>query len=290
MDTQLVWRIIKMSEKSVYEGAPFPGKKPNVLRELLKAGKPTVGTRIFSTWPLITEIVGATGKYDYVEFLAEYAPVDQYDFENIARAAELHNLGTIIKLDYANRAHVAQKAVASGFQAVLFADHRTAADVEASIKSLRADCPQDGGKFGFTPRRMIGYSAGFTQMQFADMLRDVVCCFMVEKREAVDNIDEICAVEGLDMIQFGPSDFSMSCGVNAKDNADNIRKAEEKCIRAALKHGVRPRAEINSPEAAKRYIDMGVKDFNIGGEIWNLTQAWTSHGKGLRDIISDSGI
>ena len=279
-----------MPEKTVYDSASFPGKQPNVIRELFKAGKPTVGTRIFSTWPLITEVAGRAGKFDYVEFLAEYAPVDQYDLENIARAAELHKMGTIIKVDYANRAHVAQKAVASGFQAVLFADHRTAADVGATIKMLRADCPQDGGAFGFTPRRLIGYCAGFTQMQFAEMLRDVVCCFMIEKKEAVDNIDEICAVEGLDMIQFGPSDFSMSCGVDAKDNGANIRAAEEKCIKTALKYGVRPRAEINSPEAAKRYIDLGVKDFNIGGEIWNLTAMWKSHGDGLREVLESAGI
>lgn len=274
-----------MAEKSAYETTSFAGKKPNVLRELIKAGKPTVGTRVFSSWPTITEVVGNTGKYDYIEFLAEYAPVDQYDMENIARAAEIHKMGTIIKVDYANRTHVAQKAIASGFQAVLFADHREAADVAETIRTVRADCPQDGGGFGFTPRRLIGFSSGFTQMQFAEMMRDIVCCFMIEKKEAVDNIEAICNVEGLDMIQFGPSDFSMSCGVNAKDNGDEIRKAEEKCIATALKYGVRPRAEIMTPEAAKRYIDLGVKDFNIGGEIWNLAAIWNNHGKDLREIM-----
>ena len=277
-----------MSNKSIYEIDAAPAKKPNRLRELLNAGKPTVGTRVFSTWPLITEIAGSAGCFDYVEFLAEYAPFEQHDLENIARAAELHNMGTIIKIDYANHVYVAQKAVASGFQAVLFADHRTAGDVEASIKCLRADCPQDGGAFGFTPRRMIGYSAGFTQMQFAGMLRDIVCCFMIEKKEAVENIDEICAVKGVDMIQFGPSDYSMSCGVDARDNAENIRAAEEKCIKTALKYGVRPRAEINAPEAARRYMELGVKDFNIGGELWNLSAMWNNNGKGLRNIIENS--
>jgi len=276
-----------MAEKTIYESAAFMGKRPNVIRELLRAGKPTVGTRLSSTWPLIIEIAGSTGKFDYIEFLAEYAPVEQHDLENIARAAELHNMGTFIKVDYANRAYVAQKAVASGFQAVLFADHRTAEDVEATVKLMRADCPQDGGAFGYTARRLIGYSAGFTQMQFAAMLRDVVCCFMIEKKEAVDNIDEICAVKGVDMIQFGPSDFSMSCGVDARENGENIRAAEEKCIKTALKHGVRPRAEINSPEAARRYLKLGVKDFNISGEIWILSSTWNSYGSGLRDILAE---
>jgi 2-keto-3-deoxy-L-rhamnonate aldolase RhmA len=276
-----------MAEQTAYDSTSFEGKKPNVLRERFKAGLPTVGTRIFSSAPIVTEVVGNTGKYDYVEFLAEYSPVDQYDFENIARAAELHHMASLIKVDYANRVHVAQKAIGSGFQAVLFADHREAKDVEETILSMRADCPQDGGHFGFTPRRLIGYSAGFTQMQFAEMLRDIVCCFMIEKKEAVDNIEEICAVKGLDMIQFGPADFSMSWGTNAKDNGENIRAAEEKCIKTALKYGVRPRAEIMSPEQAKRYIDLGVKDFNIGGELWNLAAIWGAHGTELQEIISD---
>jgi len=276
-----------MSDKAVYHHSASFEKKPNVLRELIKAGKPTVGTRIHSSWPLITEIVGNTQKYDYIEFLAEYAPIDQYDMENIARAAELHHMGSMIKVDYANHEHVAQKAVASGFQSVLFADHRDARDVAQSIQWLRADCPQDGGRFGFTPRRMIGYTAGFSQMQFADMLRDIVCCFMIEKREAVDNIEAICNVEGLDMIQFGPSDYSMSCGVDAKNNDDSIRKAEEKCIKAALKYGARPRAEIVSPDSASRYLDLGVKDFSVSGEVWILSAIWDSYGKGIRDVLRD---
>jgi 2-keto-3-deoxy-L-rhamnonate aldolase RhmA len=280
-----------MQNTSAYESAsPFPGKKPNTLRELLKAGTCTVATRISSTWPLVTELIGNTGKFYYIEFLAEYAPVGQYDLANITRAAELHGMGSVIKVDYANRVHVAQKAVANGFQGVLFADHREAKDVEQTLLSLRADCPRDGGHFGFTPARLIGYSSGFNQTQFADMLKDIVCLFMIEKKEAVDNIDEICSVEGLDMIQFGPSDFSMSCGKDAKDNADAIRAAEEKCIKAAIKHGIRPRCEIMNAEQAKYYIDLGVKDFNISGELWILAAGMEKNGSGLRDLLAKNSL
>ncbi|MDR1538149.1 MAG: 2,4-dihydroxyhept-2-ene-1,7-dioic acid aldolase [Clostridiales bacterium] len=274
-----------MSEQIGYSNAPYKGRKPNALRELINAGKPTVGTRLFLSAPIVTEAAGNTGKYDYVEFLAEYAPVNQHDFENIARAAELHGMGTMVKVDWANRVYVAQKAVASGFQAVLFADHRNAEDVSESVKSLRADCPMEGGRFGFTPRRFIGYSAGFSQMQFADMLRDVVCCFMIEKKEAVEGIEEICSAGGVDMIQFGPADYAMSLGMDFRSNMEKVLKAEEKCIKAALKHGVRPRAEIMSPDAAKRYIDLGVRDFNIGGDLWNLASVWASQGASLREIM-----
>jgi 2-keto-3-deoxy-L-rhamnonate aldolase RhmA len=82
----------------------------------------------------------------------------------------------------------------------------------------------------------------------------------------------------------------MSCGVNARDNGDRIREAEEKCIKAALKHGVRPRAEINSPEEAKRYIDLGVKDFNIGGELWHLSAAWNKNASGMREVLAQNNL
>lgn len=42
--------------------------KTNHLRVLLQAGKPSLATRIWSTWPIVIEAAGSTGNYDYVEF------------------------------------------------------------------------------------------------------------------------------------------------------------------------------------------------------------------------------
>lgn len=46
--------------------------KDNQFRVMLNKGKPTTGTRIWSTWPVITETCASTGVFDYVEFVAEY--------------------------------------------------------------------------------------------------------------------------------------------------------------------------------------------------------------------------
>ena len=70
--------------------------KKNKLREHLNSGKPLLSTRMWSTNPLFWEIVGQTGNFDYVEFLAEYAPFDFTDLPNMARAAELNDMGTML--------------------------------------------------------------------------------------------------------------------------------------------------------------------------------------------------
>ncbi len=62
--------------------------RPNRLREKLNAGEPTLSTHIHTTWPSVVEALGHTGIYDYVEFVAEYAPFDLHDLDNLCRAAE----------------------------------------------------------------------------------------------------------------------------------------------------------------------------------------------------------
>ena len=118
--------------------------KTNHLRVLLQAGKPSLATRIWSTWPIVIEASGSTGNYDYVEFVGEYTPFSQSDLENMARAAELHGMSLMMKVDFQNRGYVAQKAIASGVQAILFTDCRNAQEVEESIRLVTPETAQDG--------------------------------------------------------------------------------------------------------------------------------------------------
>lgn len=258
--------------------------KKNKLRYILDNNLPSIATRLESVWPTMVEIVGSTGLYDYIEFVGEYAPYNLSDFENIARAAELHNMGSIIKVDFQNRAYVAQKALSSGFQGVLLVDHKTPEEVAESIHVLKPDRPQDGGRFGYPNSRWIGYQPHLPQMEYAQMVKDSVILLMIEKKEAIENIEEICSIPGVDMVQFGPSDYSMSCGHNMSDYKDEFKAAERKMIETALKHGVQPRCEIYSPEDAKYYMDLGVKHFCLGDELKIVDTYWKTAGSELKKL------
>lgn len=264
--------------------------KENLLRYKLDNNIPTVGTRIQSSWPMVTEVVGATGEYDYIEFLAEYAPFDTYDLENIARAAEVHNMASMIKVDYQNRFFVAQKAITSGFQAVMFTDHRTAEAVADTIDKITPECPGYDGHMGFVNRRWIGNNFSMNQDDYAKMASRTVKVFMIEKKEAVANIDEICSVPGVDMIQFGPNDFALSSGFNMAENKERIREVEQKIIETALKHGVQPRAEMNTVEDLKYYMDLGVRHFNVGMQLRILSNYWKQQGGEANTLLREAGL
>lgn len=261
----------------------------NLIRYNLDNNLPTISTRIQGTWPMFTELVGSSGFFDYVEFTAEYAPYNQYDLENIARAAEIYNMGSMIKVDYQNRFYAAQKALVSGFQSVLFCDHRTAEEVSDTLEKLTPEYPGYDGKMGFVYRRWISNHISLVQSEYVKTCTAPVKAFMIEKAEAVANIDEICSVPGVDMIQFGPADFALSSGFDMRDNPEAVRAAERKCIEAALKHGVAPRAEVNSFPEMQYYLDLGVRHFSVGMQVFILSDYYREQGEQAREMLRKAG-
>lgn len=238
--------------------------KENKLRYHLEHDLPLLSTRLWSTQPFFWEAIGATGNFDYVEFVAEYALYDFTDLPNMTRAAELNEMGTMIKLDYQGRGFVAQKAVQAGFQSILFVDHVNPDQVRESVSLVKPKTVDSAGIFGYPNGRYIGGQSHIPPLDHVKRLNDIVLCFMIEKEEAVANIEEICSIPGVDMIQFGPNDYCMSRGWNRADHVAEFREAERKCIETALAHGVRPRCEIVSPADAEYYIKLGVRIFLWG--------------------------
>ena len=262
--------------------------RKNKLRELLKQGKPTVSTHVHSIWPGIVEVIGHAGTMDYVEFLAEYAPYSLLDLENWARAVELFDMSSMIKVDQANQVYVAQKAIGSGIQNVLFVDVRSAEDVKNCVRAVRAETPSTKGILGCADRRNAGWVLEGGSEAYVKALDEVVIAVMIEKKSALDEIERICAVEGLDMLQFGPCDYSMSIDKPGKGKDPEFKEAERKMIKAALKADIAPRVEIGffDTELCKEYMDMGVKHFSIGWELEIIYNWMKENGCKLKEELS----
>ena len=131
----------------------YPLRK-NRLRECLQQGWPSLGTHLLSTWPTVTELVGQTGQFDYIEFVAEYAPWTMHDLDNLGRAIELFpGFSGMIKIEQFTGGHLAMRAIGSGIQNILFADVRTAEDARHCVRSVRPEHPEHLGLHGVGLRR-----------------------------------------------------------------------------------------------------------------------------------------
>jgi 4-hydroxy-2-oxoheptanedioate aldolase len=258
----------------------------NRLRELLAADQPTLGTHIHISWPSIVELVGHSGMFDYVEFVAEYAPYDLYALENLGRAVDLFDhMSAMMKIEQEPRTYLTVRAIGSGLQNVLFADPRTVEDVQECVRAVRPETPQARGRHGVGMRRDVGFVLEGGSPGFVQALDDAVVALMIEKAPAVDNLDALLSVPGVDMVQFGPADYSMSIGLAGQWDHPRVREAERHVIETALKKGIAPRAEISHPDEAKRYLDMGVKHFCIGTDVSILFQWFRESGKAMRGLL-----
>ena len=245
--------------------------KPNRLRQLLDEGKPSIGTHVISPWPGIVEIIGHSGAFDYVEYVGEYSPFSLEQMDNFGRAIDLFpSMSSMIKVEEQTRGFIAQRAIDSGIQNVLFTDIRSADDALECVRLVRSETPQAGGVHGAGMRRSVGYVLEGGRQSWVDSLNDVVIALMIEKKGAMEHLEEILQVDGIDMVQFGPSDYSVSIGKPGGGRDPEVQAAHRRMIETALKMGKHPRVELGSLEQAKPYLDMGVRHFCVGWDIGTL--------------------
>jgi 2-keto-3-deoxy-L-rhamnonate aldolase RhmA len=259
----------------------------NILRELLRSGQPSLGTRLEGQWPTMVEVIGHTGMFDYVEIVAEYAPYSLFSLDNIGRAIELFDGMTgMIKVEQESRTHLAVRAINSGIQNILFSDVRTAAEAMECVQAVRAETPLTGGLHGARHGRDVGVHLEAGSPAFVQALEDSVVALMIEKKGAIENLESILSLKGVDMVQFGPADYSMSIG-KAK-NSPEVVEAQQYMIKTALKMGVAPRAEINSPHEAEAYLNMGVKNFCLGTDVTTIFNWCKENGSRVRDMFKSA--
>lgn len=262
-------------------------KKKNILRQLLDDGKPTIGTHIHSTWPGMIEVIGHSGAMDYVEFSGEYAPYDLYSLENFGRAIDLFDhMTSMIKVDQELRRYLASRALGSGIQNLLFARIKNVQEAREAVAAARADSAETKGYVGAGMRRDVGYVLSPGSEEFVQSLQEGVVALMIENHDSVDVLEDILAVDGVDMVQFGPADYAMSIGVPGQWKHPKVLEAYTYTIETAIKMGVRPRVELWDAEQAEPYLNMGVKDFCIGWDVLTIYNYCKTQGEAMGKLLS----
>jgi 2-keto-3-deoxy-L-rhamnonate aldolase RhmA len=244
----------------------MPALRKNMLRESLRKGEPTIGTHIAITWPGLIEVIGLTGKMDYVEFVSQYAPYDLYALENMQRAADLHGLSTMIKIDAEPKTYLAQKSIGAGFQSVLFADLHTVKEVEEAIAAVRAE-PK--GLNGCFDNRAQGFGLTVSAKEYIKYYDDIVIALMIEKKPLLDRLEDVMNLDGVDMVVFGGCDLSMSMGIPGQFGNPLLEEARMKVIKTAVKYDKHPRVELGGSvqeveKGIAKYKKLGVTDIAIG--------------------------
>ena len=93
----------------------------------------------------------------------------------------------------------------------------------------------------------------------------------IEDIEAMDEIEEICSVPGIDIIFFGPGDFSQSVGKPGDLNCSEVVAARKKVAECALKHG-KFAGTVGSIQNVNELHDLGYQFVNLGADVVSFGQ------------------
>ncbi len=203
------------------------------LKAELLAGRPAFGCWLELFSPLAAEIVAQAG-YDCVMIDLEHGPGSLMDALALLHAVQGAGAAPLLRVP-ANDPVELKRALDIGLAGVMIPSVDSRAEAEAAVGACRY--PPRGIRGMAAPIvRAAGYGADWkAYVQRADEALLVIC--QIESRAAVEAVDEIAAVEGVDMLFVGPFDLSASVGHLGQPDHPEVRELIAAIERAAVNAG-----------------------------------------------------
>jgi 4-hydroxy-2-oxoheptanedioate aldolase len=157
---------------------------------------------------------------------------------------------------------IGMKALDAGAYGVICPMVNTREDAQKLV-AWTTYAPKGTRSFGPVRAQLVG---GADYAQYAN---DTIVRFaMIETAQALDNLDSILSVEGLDAIYIGPSDLSLALGCRPLfDDVDPpVAQAIEHILRRAQAHGLKAGVHNGRPDVALARIGLGFRFVTVGSD------------------------
>lgn len=202
----------------------------------------------------IAEVTAMMG-FDFLVLDNEHGVIEQSTLVDMVRASQLHDVPAIVRCTMKEYDHI-QKALDFGANGVLLPLVNTAEDARRVVDMANyypeghrgtAYLPRSA-KFGMVPDKRA-------YLKQANACKLLAC--QVETRQAVENLDEILAVDGIDVYFIGPGDLSSS--YDEPTCSPKMLEITENVIRRIVAAGKTAGYYVGTPEAAKQAEEWGAK-------------------------------
>ena len=188
------------------------------IRHQLQSGGVSLGSWMQIPHPSIAEIMGQSG-YDWVAVDMEHGAISHHQLPDLFRALELGHTLPLARLAEGT-VTACKQALDAGAGGVIVPMVESASQLVAVRDACR--WPPAGTRgVGFSRANLFGHHFETYQQEAQAPL----LVAMIEHQRAVNNLDEILAVEGLDAILIGPYDLSASMGLTAQFEHPDFQEA-----------------------------------------------------------------
>lgn len=239
---------------------------------------------VLGSWLNIPDsfVLEAMGKndFDFVLVDGEHGPAHPDTLGRLAPVCDHMDLSLIYRVRR-NSPELISAALDAGAAGIMVPMTNTRVEAEAAVAAAKYP-PQ--GRRGFGPWRASDYyRRDMSKVELANAETMVV--LQIEHREAVQHLEEIMSVPGVDAVFVGPADLALSMGVPIDLEGPEIWKVYEQVADAAIRHGVICGTDVMAASQSTRLKDMGYSFFTYGGDFTFLRDGAARSSSELREAL-----
>lgn len=249
------------------------------LKARLAAGEATFGIFVGGASSIVAEACAAAG-VDWLLLDLEHGAGGEEQLGTTIPASSSYGVPTVVRTESAERIR-AGRILDQGAAGVMFPRIGSAEEAGAVVRALRY--PPLGERGVATYNRACRFGLDPAALDHAD--GDTLGVIQIETLSALQSVEQIAAVDGVDVLFVGPRDLSHALGVPGDTSAPVYVEALARVRAAATAHGKAAGLLVSDGAAAARYAADGWRFIAIGSDTTILAQALEQHLAGARGVL-----
>ena len=253
----------------------------NSMKQRLAEGKAVVGCLLAFDAPWLVEMLGLAG-YDFVTIDLEHEAFDAKGVVELIRAADAAGLTPLVRMSCDERVLPFLSAGAKGVQIPDVKDADHAQEIVASLRFAPL-----GRRTYYSQGRATAYGLGLDERAWrAQADDDLLVIAMIEDVAAIDRLDDILAVGGIDAFHVGPKDLAESMG---HPSADALQSAIDQIVGRCREAGKPVATGVVTPwgiDAIPDQLSKGIQIFNVPSA-WLIADALATNLRAIEDVLPE---
>jgi 2-keto-3-deoxy-L-rhamnonate aldolase RhmA len=276
----LVWAISVSGTRAraaqYQTGAPLttPVVTENIVKRALKEGKVVYGPGVYAASPDVAATLAGIG-FDFIWIEMEHGPLTLETARSMILATRGLKAMPFTRVPV-NEPWQAKRALDIGSLGVIFPFVSTR---EAAERAVRACHYPPAGTRGYGPT-LAAPRWGLNTSDYVKFVEaQVMVIVIIEQQEAIEHIEEIAAVPGIDVLFLGANDLSFSLGVGGRLDDPLVEQVAARLLAAGRKHNVAVGYPASAPAEIQKRVAQGFRFFLTTNDIGLLSA-------GARDLLS----
>jgi 4-hydroxy-2-oxoheptanedioate aldolase len=238
----------------------------NPFKRALRAGKPQIGLWSSLSSNYTVEVIAGAG-FDWILLDSEHSPADLENLLTQLQAAAPYPTHAVVRVPWNDMVTI-KRTLDVGAQSLLIPYVSSAEEARSAVSYTRYPPVGVRGVAGTTRATRFG-----RVKDYARRAHEEICVLVqVETQGALDNIESICAVDGVDGVFIGPADLHASLGYTGEIANAKVKPLIDAAIRRIRKCGKAPGILTPNEADARQWLECGALFVAVGSDVGLLAR------------------